>query len=206
MSSTTSTFSKTDKFDGTNWASWRRLIRTAAGAKGAFGYLDDSITCPSTPPATIPSPAETSWDSNTLSLNEWKAHNAWTLGLLIFNTRNPAGLGININGTAAEAWTSYINTYEKASNMAQLNAEQTLWNMTYSDHTDFNNFIINMHNKWSDARALGSKINNEDFKDIIITSLPKSWNPIAVPLYNPNMTSADAIAHLQIWYTKINKN
>ena len=31
--------------------------------------------------------------------------------------------------------------------MAQLNAEQTLWNMTYSDHTDFNNFIINMHNK-----------------------------------------------------------
>jgi len=58
--------------------------------------------------------------------------------------------------------------------MAQLNAEQTLWNMTYSDRTDFNNFIINMHNKWLDARALGSKINNEDFKDIIITSLPKS--------------------------------
>ena len=58
--------------------------------------------------------------------------------------------------------------------MTQLNIEQTLQNMTYSDRTDFNNFIINMHNKWSDARALRSKINNEDFKDIIITSLPKS--------------------------------
>ena len=27
-----------------------------------------------------------------------------------------------------------------------------------------------------------------------------------MPLYDPNMTSADAIARLQIWYTKINKN
>jgi len=90
--------------------------------------------------------------------------------------------------------------------MAWLNAEQTLQNITYSDCTDFNNFIINMYNKWSDTRALGSKINDEDFKDIIITSLPESWNPIAVPLYDPNMTSADVIAHLQIWYTKINKN
>jgi len=90
--------------------------------------------------------------------------------------------------------------------MAWLNAEQTLWNMTYLDCTDFNNFIINMHNKWSDAKVLGSKINNKDFKNIIITSLPKSWNPIAAPLYDLNMTSADMIARLQIWYTKINKN
>ena len=188
MSSTTSTFSKTNKFDSTNWSSWQRLIHTVAMAKGAFGYLDGSITYPSTPLATTPSSAETSWDSNTSSLNEWKARDAWTLGLLIFNTRNPAGLGININSIATETWTSYINTYEKASNMAQLNVEQTLQNMTYSDCTDFNNFIINMCNKWSDARALGSKINNKDFKDIIITSLPKSWNPIAAPLYDPNMT------------------
>jgi len=35
----------------------------------------------------------------------------------MFNTKNPAGLGINIDGMAAEAWTSYINTYERASNI-----------------------------------------------------------------------------------------
>ena len=103
-----------------------------------------------------------------------RAHNAWTLGLLLINTKNPAGLGINIDGTAAEAWTSYINTYKKASNMTQLNAEQILQNAMYSDRTDLNDFIIDMHNKWSDARALGSTITDEDFKDIIISSLPES--------------------------------
>jgi len=105
---------------------------------------------------------------------ERRAHNAWTLGLLLINTKNPAGLGINIDGTAAEAWTSYINTYEKASNMTQLNAEQILQNAMYSDRTDLNDFIIDMHNKWSDARALGSTITDEDFKDIIISFLPES--------------------------------
>ena len=97
--------------------------------------------------AFLYSSAETSWDSNTSSLNKWKACNAQTLGLLIFNTRNLAELGINIDSTAAEAWTLYIYTYEKTSNMAQLNAKQTLWNMTYLDCTDFNNFIINICNK-----------------------------------------------------------
>ena len=128
------------------------------------------------------------------------------MGLLSINTKNLAGLGININGTAAEAWTSHINTYKKASNMVWLNAEQILQNSTYSDHIDFNDFIINMHNKWSNARALGSKITDKDFKGIIISSLPESWSSTTAPLYDPGMTSVDAIAHLQIWHTKSHRN
>jgi len=205
MSSTTPTFSESDKFNGTNWASWRRLIRTTAVSKGTFGYLDGTSKQSPTPPDNK-LPAETPWDSETPSPKEWRAQNAWTLGLLLINTKNPAGLGINIDGTAAEAWTSYINTYGKASNMAQLNAEQILRNSTYSDCIDFNDFIINMRNKWSDARALGSKITNKDFKDIIISSLPESWSFATAPLYDPRMTSVDAIARLQIWHTKSHKN
>jgi len=90
--------------------------------------------------------------------------------------------------------------------MTQLNAEQILWNAMYSDRTNFNDFIIDMRNKWSDARALGSKITDEDFKDIIISSLPKSWSSVTAPLYDPGMISVDTIAHLQIWHTKSHRN
>ena len=77
--------------------------------------------------------------------------------------------------------------------MTQLNTEQILQNTLYTDYTNFTNFIINMHTKWSDARALGSKINNEDFKDIIISALSESWSSATVPLYDPNITLADTI-------------
>ena len=63
-----------------------------------------------------------------------------------------------------------------------------------------------MCNKWSDARALGSKITDKDFKDIIISFLPESWSSATVPLYDPGMILVDAIAHLQIWHTKSHKN
>jgi len=85
--------------------------------KEAFGYLDRSIKQSPSLSADKASLAKTPWDSETPSPKEWRACNTWTLGLFLINTKNPAGLGINIDGTAAEAWTSYINTYEKASNM-----------------------------------------------------------------------------------------
>jgi len=107
---------------------------------------------------------------------------------------------------AAEAWTSYIETFEKASNMTCLNAEQNLRSTTYIDHTDFTNFITDMRNKWSNARALGANIPDEDFKNIIINALPDSWDPAVAALYDPSMTSSEAISCLQTWYTRINRN
>jgi len=48
------------------------------------------------------------------------------MGLLIYNTTDLLGLGININGTAAEAWKSYLDTYNTPSEVALANAEQEL--------------------------------------------------------------------------------
>jgi len=63
------------------------------------------------------------------------------MGLLIYNTTNPLRLGININRTAAEAWKSYLDTYNTLSEVALANAEQELRNMTYIDGQDFTAFI-----------------------------------------------------------------
>jgi len=63
MTSTITTFSESDKFNGTNWASWQRLIYITAMSKGAFGYLDGSIEQPSALPADRAPLTETSWNS-----------------------------------------------------------------------------------------------------------------------------------------------
>ena len=63
------------------------------------------------------------------------------MGLLIYNTTDPLRLRININGTAAEAWKSYLDTYNMPSEIALANVEQELWNMMYIDEQDFTTFI-----------------------------------------------------------------
>jgi len=48
------------------------------------------------------------------------------MGLLIYNTTDPLRLGININGTAAEAWKLYLDIYNIPSKVALANMEQEL--------------------------------------------------------------------------------
>jgi len=69
------------------------------------------------------------------------------MGLLIYNTTDPLRLGININGTAAEAWKLYLDIYNMPSKVALANAEQELQNMMYIDGQDFTTFISQLRTK-----------------------------------------------------------
>jgi hypothetical protein len=107
------------KFNRSNWVAWKGLVTIAANLRSAFGYLDGSTPRPSPIPQSVPLPAspttantmtasattptsttlpESSWESTTPSLTEWKVRDAWALGLLVYNTIDPVGLGINISG------------------------------------------------------------------------------------------------------------
>jgi hypothetical protein len=190
------TFAESAKFDSSNWVTWSGLIKITAELRGAFGYLDGSIKDPSaTPPppgtpspqsiplpssptitSTVvpppPTPVETPWESMTPSPAEWKTRNAWTLALLLFNTNNAVGLGINIHGSAADAWKSYLDTYQVISEIAIINVETDLRNMRYSDDQDFKEFLSQICMKWSDANALGANINDRSFRTIVLAALP----------------------------------
>jgi len=127
------------------------------------------------------------------------------MGLLLFNTKDAIGRGININGTAVEAWQSYIDIYKNALAMAQQNAIQDLRNTLYIDHTDFNLFITILQKKFSNVNALGGKLTNKDFKLIILNVLPQSWDSVVAGLYG-NINSVKTISRLQSWYARISQN
>jgi len=165
-------FNDTDKFDGTNWPTWSNNILSIALLKGITGYLDSTTTKPAIT-TSIPT-TETPWNSPNPSGDEWDARNAWTKILITFNTKNPVGLGININGTAAEAWKIYKDSYETTSDMARQNIEQELCNLTFSDGDDFQNHVTIMRNKPSQARALGADITDKNFKTILLNSFSSS--------------------------------
>jgi len=93
---------------------------------------------------TLMPTTKTPWNSPNPSGDEWNVRNAWTKILIIFNTKNPVGLGININGTAAEAWKTYKDSYETISDMARQNIEQELHNLTFSDGDNFQNYVTIM--------------------------------------------------------------
>ena len=107
--------------------------------------------------------------------------------------------------SAAEAWKSYRDNYEVASDMAQQNTKQDLCTTTCFDNDDFPTFIAMLRNKWARANALGIAISDKNFKTIVINSLPRSWDPIIASLFK-DMPSSEAISQLDIWWLRISRD
>jgi len=117
---------------------------------------------------------------------------------LLYNTKNPVDLGIKTRGTAAESWTPYVERYEVSTKMARLAAEQDLKNTTYSKRQDLSTHVSILRSKWAKVNLLGATIDDEDFKMILLTSLPVSWNPIIATCIKDS-TSTEAISLLETW-------
>ncbi|KAG6808660.1 hypothetical protein H0H92_003355, partial [Tricholoma furcatifolium] len=141
-------------FDGNNYTTFKNRVLIAARARGARGYLDGTIPRPETP-SIDPEPGEsktsaavaqveqkpTEWQSKSPSLEEWEERDAWTLGLIIYNTKNPVGLGISMDGTAAEAWKALNENYGLSSEIAAMTAERRLRSAEFPDGGDFTKHV-----------------------------------------------------------------
>lgn len=126
---------------------------------------------------------QTDWPSLNPSPQEWDIRDAWTLGLIIYNCKNPIGLGINMDGTAAEAWDALTKAYGVVSDLATMGAENRLRSTRFVDGADFLNHISDLRMKWKDATEKGATINDATFRSIVMASLPESWNAVVASMY-----------------------
>ena len=122
-----------EKFDGSNWAEWKKSITSAAKSRGVMGYLEGTIPklaslSPTTNPSAIPIPTTPTvyWGSRRPSQDKWKQCNAYVQGLIALNVKNPIGHRVKLNGTAAESWKSLTDIQDKVTDIGRLAAGNTL--------------------------------------------------------------------------------
>lgn len=130
-------------------------------------------------------------------------HDAWAHALLLSNTKNAIGLGLKLNGTAAEAWTSLTSQYKVSSDLTMVTTQRNLCNIVFADGNDFPTNISNLSTKWVTANNAGTKIADADFCMIILLSLPASWDSVVRMLYEAK-SSVDVISHLMIHWSCTN--
>ncbi|KAG6860961.1 hypothetical protein C0991_011754, partial [Blastosporella zonata] len=193
------TFPDDQQFDGDNYIAFRDRALLAARARGALNYLNGKITQPSPlpPGTTTTTPDATPWTSYTPSLEEWEAHDAWALSLIIYNTKNPIGLGVNMTGTAAQAWKALADEYDSASEIAAVTAESYLRATKLAEGGDFQEHIRTLRIQWNKAVEKGADVKDKTFQAIIISSLPPSWNTIISSLHGTK-TSSKLLASLTV--------
>ena len=132
-------------------------------------------------------------------------HDAWAHALLLYNTKNAIGLGLKLNSTAPEAWTSLTSQYKVSSDLTVVTTQRDLRNTTFADGNDFPTHISNLHTKWVTVNNAGAKITDTDFCIIILSPLPISWDSVVGTLYEAK-SSADVISGLMIHWNSTDRS
>ncbi|KAF5387622.1 hypothetical protein D9615_000717 [Tricholomella constricta] len=185
-----------EKFDGANWVEWKTTILNAARARGLMGYLQGTTTAPDPPdPDDTPTPTTAYWGSPNPTYEEWLQRDAYTQGMITLNVLNPIGQGVAMEGTAAETWESLTSLRDAKSDLALINAEESLSLLKYSEGADMEKHLAAMREAWAKANAQGAEITDTKFRVYILKSMPKSWSVLTGSLF-AETTSAAVITRL----------
>jgi len=74
--------------------------------------------------------------------------------------------------------------------MAAIAADAELRGIKYEDGQDFDTHVKGLHEKLDGALNAGAQISDASFQMIILSSLPKSWDPIVGTLYTATSSAA----------------
>lgn len=106
---------------------------------------------------------------------------------------------------AAEAWTSLITQYRVMNNLALVNTQRDLHTTMFKDGDDLEAHIANLHTKWAKANSMGAKINDVDFRMVILSSLPASWDSLVAMLYT-STSSTKVITCLMMHWSRVGRS
>ncbi|CAK5281443.1 unnamed protein product [Mycena citricolor] len=198
---TVQTLPDSEKFNGTGFSGFKTKIIVLANAAGLGAYFEGNILKPSPPPDQIgvaPThislpPNPTPVYSHSPSLDEWVYRDSIAKALIVLNVKDPIGLGIKTDGTAAEAWSSLTSNYGQNNPMAQLHAKRDLHTTFLRPGVPILEHVLRMRNLWKQANDVGASVTNDQFKSIFIGSLNEEWDTV-IPLLYGMSTSAEIIS------------
>jgi len=125
--------------------------------------------------------------------------------LLIFNTIELTGLGIDADIMAANTWKTYIILYDKKSLIGYLDTETELRNISLVTNGDFPTYINLLRKKVIHTRALEANISDKNFVTIILNSFPSTWDSIVITVFKSSLSS-NIIAKLHTWWLRVYQN
>ncbi|KAJ6600093.1 hypothetical protein B0H10DRAFT_2231049 [Mycena sp. CBHHK59/15] len=125
--------------------------------------------------------------------------------MIVLNVKNPEGLGMKLDGTAAEAFDSLVKNYEQVTDMGLVNALCTLHTAVLSPSTLMSEHITRMCMLWSDANEMGAKIGDPTSRGIFILSLGAGWDNV-VPVLHTYTKSADVINFVTMHVERLSRD
>jgi hypothetical protein len=153
-----------------NWLPWKARILSIAAAKKLTKYLEGTEQRPTYADATKPTAEETT------ALNTWQENDNKARSLLYCNISDGEMMPVLSATTASDIWRKLKAAKEPNTGISKLTARRKLYRTVAEDGMDIAEHIKTMQLIHQELSLMGVEITDQEFLDILMTSLPESWD------------------------------
>jgi transposase InsO family protein len=170
-----------------NWLPWKTRIEAIVADKKLTRFLTASEESTSAAVATSPTEEESE------ALEAWQEQDAKVRSIIVLNVSDAEMIHITGAKTAAEMWKNLKMVKESSSGVGKLTARRKLYRTFAEEGSDIAEHISKMRQILEELHTMGVKIEDQDFLDILMSSLPESWDSFTMTYMTANTTGIKKI-------------
>jgi transposase InsO family protein len=154
---------KLTKLDETNWSSWRDQMKRALRHYQLQSYADGTLPCPNT----------------LFDARNWEHNDNFAQMIIMTNIEQNQSIHISQCDTAHAMWMNLEAVHESKGNQTAMAIMRNIWGHCAGDNDNIPEHITTLKTHWDRLNLVDDDdfaISERQFKVLISTSLPSSWD------------------------------
>jgi hypothetical protein len=186
MSAENSTF-KFEPLKANNWLPWKTRIEAICYDKKLMKYLNGTEAKPTAATPAAPKPDEQA------AISAWEEQDGKARSIIVLNVSDSEMVHVMGATTAANMWKNLKMVKESTGGVARLTAKRKLYRTFAEEGSDIADHILKLRQVQEELNVMGAAIKDEDFLDILMTSLPESWDIFTTTYNSANVTGVKTL-------------
>jgi len=169
--------------DGSNWPWWRANLHTHFESKNLLKHIEGTVDRPPDPPTfakghILTDDEEIKVDKAEERLEKFLAREGLVKSHILISVSESLALMLEKKRTAKETWDALVVEMTKKPKMVVTTVQRQLWNMKCSEDDDLREHLDKAQDLYSRLNEMGAQISEGEFLDILLASLPPSYEAV----------------------------
>jgi transposase InsO family protein len=169
--------------DGSNWPLWRATLLSYFESKNLLRHIEGTAIKPPDPPTfpkgyTLTSEEDSQVERAEERMEKYLAREGQVKTQIILSVSESLALMLQKMKTAREVWDSLVTEMTKKPKMVLTSLQRQLRNIRCSEEDDLRQHLDKAQDLYARLNDMGATISEDEFIDIILASLPPSYESV----------------------------
>ena len=169
--------------DGSNWPLWQATMKSCFKSMNLIKHIEGTAARSLPPPTfaathTITDEEDARIERAEERMERFLAREGLVKSQAIMSVSEPLALMLQKKNTAQEMWDALVDEMTKKPKMVVTSLQRQLRSIKCSEEDDLRLHLDRAQDLYGRLREMGASISSDEFMDIILSSLPPSYDAV----------------------------